>query len=321
MGPEFDRVAEAFLSDGAGYVEQQKDRAAGGDRDAMFALGLLDANLLVVFNEPGRYMMAAAEAGHSRAQLFVCKIFLQQPGFDRAMGHRWCEIAARTEPRALVILGSAYRQGIGVERSLASAENLYSRAIAGGVETGHYGLGRVAENRGDFSGAGTHYYRGVLAGCVQSGARLGKLFDTPGQLGPSRSEAGRWYRWAAERQFGYAMVRLVRYLVAESMFTVGYRTPFYRDKKGRVLVRRDAVFAADEGARAFLIEAFAWIAHIEVRALASAHQFRLDRHAWAMVEPLARRLRSELSAREQADANVLAPSLVVDWEPLTWWEF
>jgi TPR repeat protein/Tfp pilus assembly protein PilF len=110
--------------------------------------------------------------------------------------------AAEAElPAALHLLGVASEQGLGTERDIPAAAELYRRA----AEKGH----RVAQRRWGLAlmhGAGvdanpcdgeTWLRRAALAGDAEAAALVGNLYAAGGKLPPNDAEAASWFRRAA----------------------------------------------------------------------------------------------------------------------------
>ena len=175
-----------------------KKAALAGDRAAAYILGTLYASGIAVKADPAeakRWLILAADAGHSRAKEELYE--LRKLELDYSPPWVLCKEAPTLEEQAAACakaddagsqfrLGALYARGHGVPQSFSEAARLYRLA----AEQGH----------------------------VDAMFRLGGLYDAGAGVPKDLSESTRWRRRAAETGDPMAQMMLgVMYLQGEGM--------------------------------------------------------------------------------------------------------
>jgi TPR repeat protein len=218
----------------AASLPDMQKRAAAGDADAQFRLGLAYLNGKAV--EKNGFLAAmwfnqADEGGHALAYPFVLALIYSLGNEAQAMSWVRQSVAqgvplaqtltpvpssvAQTAARQLrqqaekgdaiaqFILGADYELGFKVTRDLAQAAAWYRRAAEQGFAKAQYALGNLyGKGRGvarDEAEAARWHRRAAEQGLAKAQYALGNRYAKGHGVGQDETEAARWYRQAAEQ--------------------------------------------------------------------------------------------------------------------------
>ncbi len=199
------RSLEGDFQDFAGALYWYGKGAGAQDPDA------LDPDAL----DPDALDPDSEEPGDPEAQSALARLYLsRKPGvpYDPALAFHWADWAARTgrSAEAKAFLASLYEGGLGTEKNLDRALELYQDAVrageqkdyAGSIARVRYALGVAFENdqgRGqDYAQAASLYRQAAEGGQMDAAAQLGFLYFVGRGVPQDDPQAVLWSRRAAD---------------------------------------------------------------------------------------------------------------------------
>lgn len=244
--------SESFVLDGVGlsvdeiltlgnkYYEERnyeeavrwyRKAAKQGNADAQYRLGFLAGwGLGIDFDEAEKWMYKAAEQGHVDACNEIGR--WEESVDDYKASIKWYRMASeKGNADATGSLAEFYEYGLGVEKNLEEAEQLYIKAVALGGPYEQYELARFYERAGSVEKSIKWYQNAAEEGChfaqlwiavnferqnnyedaikwygrsakqdnAEAQYALGRCFECGNGIAKDEIEAVKWYRKAAEQ--------------------------------------------------------------------------------------------------------------------------
>lgn len=147
--------------------------------------------------------LTAANAGNVEAQLRLADLYLNGgegvvPSYLRA--HLWAQMAAdQGSARALITLGTLYRDGLGIPKDSTRALNYFQAASDAGDTKGPRYVGLLYESSGDDAKAFAAYQLGADRGDITSQFLVGRSYELGIGVATDYTLAAQWYVKSAER--------------------------------------------------------------------------------------------------------------------------
>lgn len=162
-----------------------------------------------------QWYQRAAQQDLDVAQQHLVRIFRQGEGAvapSPVESTKWLErLAQGGNVPAMADLGTAYLQGIGVEKNAKIAHDWYLRGAARGSGEALYNLGLLYQSgysgEPDYKRAADYYNRAANANSGRAMMALGDLYAGAQGVSRSMSQALAWYELAAERGVAEAVAK------------------------------------------------------------------------------------------------------------------
>lgn len=213
--PAIDYLALAHLQGGDVTEKEVLDRlAAAAEKGEAEARAWLDIMARIKALSP------EAEKGSAEAQFELGRIYRQKRALAKAL--EWFRLAAaQDQAGAMNEIGEMYNYGLGVEKDLSAAHELFERAAEMGHSQAQYNHARMGHNAGrNYLEMTENFRRAAEQGHIEAQYRLAEIYQSGdgAKYGVAHDyeKAVKWFRLAAEQGHLDAQTSL------GEMYLIGY---------------------------------------------------------------------------------------------------